>query len=118
MNIDEQEVYKKIGANLKSYRRAIGMTQAQLAEKSEVQRTSVTNIEAGRQKAPVHVLFQLCAALEVELAAVLPANAEVVQGRTVAIEIDGLVHEMPPKAAASFRYLRQQLQAKRMGGED
>lgn len=54
------------------------MTQAQLAEAVGVLRTSVTNVEAGRQKLPLHLLYKMCITLDVEIASIVPSNEEVI----------------------------------------
>ena len=57
------EVYAKVGAAIRSRRNAIGMTQASLATKAGLGRTSVTNIENGSQSILVHQLIDVANAL-------------------------------------------------------
>lgn len=77
MDIDERLLYGIIGERLKQRRLEAHATQAQLAEATGVLRTSVTNIEAGRQKLPLHLLYRMCVALNVEISSVVPSNEEV-----------------------------------------
>lgn len=75
--IDEAKLFALIGERIKRRRIARKQTQAWLAGRAGVLRTSVTNIETGRQKVPLHVLYALCNALEVDPLDVLPSLAEV-----------------------------------------
>ena len=106
MDIDEALLYQRVGKSVRGRRKEVGMTQAQLAAEVGVLRTSVTNIETGRQKAPLHVLFRICAALGVEVATVIPEYAEIVRPNAVPVEVDGEVRLIPPKAAEALEHLR------------
>lgn len=75
--VDDVQLYKTIGERLKQLRLEAGMTQAQLAAATGVLRTSVTNIEAGRQKPPLHLLYRMCVVLDVEVSSIVPSNEEV-----------------------------------------
>lgn len=80
--IDDQLLYKTIGAKLRDLREnAAGgrKTQADLAELVGLERTSITNIEKGVQKVPLHVLYRICNVFEVSLAEVLPSIEQVQQ---------------------------------------
>jgi hypothetical protein len=67
-------------------------------------RTSITNIEAGRQKAPLHVIYTICDALDVDPLKILPTPSEVRQQvhEEVAIGAER-VARVPPKAAEFLR---------------
>lgn len=58
-------MYAQIGAEIRRRREALGLSQAQLAEKIGVGRTSVTMIERGAQAILVHQLIEIAAALRV-----------------------------------------------------
>jgi transcriptional regulator with XRE-family HTH domain len=80
--IDEQLVYSVLGEKIRKLREAqLGgrgrMTQLELAEMVGLERTSITNIERGNQKVPLHVLFKICEALKSPMIDVLPKTAEV-----------------------------------------
>ena len=60
-------LYKEIGRRIREARKAKNVTQSELAEAIGLTRTSVTNIEKGRQKLLVHSLFEIAAALKVSL---------------------------------------------------
>jgi transcriptional regulator with XRE-family HTH domain len=95
---DISKLYKIIGRRLKQRRKELGMTQSELAETIGHLRTSVANIEAGRQKAPLHVLFTLSNELGIELASIIPTNAEV-EGSTGSTEVIPWKERYPLTAA-------------------
>lgn len=45
-----QPVYRQFGSKIESIRTALGISQAELAKRVGLERTSVCNIEAGRQR--------------------------------------------------------------------
>lgn len=80
--IDEKRLYQALGRHLRVLREQHGqaagrMTQAQLADRIGMERTSITNIEKGNQKVPLHVLFRICEVLGVEPSSALPALTDV-----------------------------------------
>jgi transcriptional regulator with XRE-family HTH domain len=66
--------YAEFGIKLKRAREKAGLTQKQLADRVELPRTSVTNIEHGRQRIALHQLIQFGQALGVEPLELLPAE--------------------------------------------
>lgn len=105
--IDEERLYKALGAQLRKLRDGASgtsgrLTQADLANMVGLERTSITNIEKGNQKVPLHVLYKICEALGVSVDQVLPSLADV---RAVAhstlssVEFYGSTVPLPPKAA-------------------
>ncbi len=75
--IDQDRLYAMIGEHLKSHREVRGLTQLQLAERVGLERTSITNIERGRQKLPLHVLFEICRTIGIAVSDVLPRMDQV-----------------------------------------
>ena len=49
------------------------LTQEELAHRVHLKRTSITNIEKGRQKLLVHTLFDIADALDIPPTALIPA---------------------------------------------
>jgi transcriptional regulator with XRE-family HTH domain len=66
--------YLAVGELVRAARGAARMTQAQLAEGASLTRSSIANIEAGRQRVPLHVFMTLAETLEVEPASLLPGD--------------------------------------------
>lgn len=63
------EYYKQLAFNIGYYRKKIGLTQLQLAEKAGISRTHMSNIEAPNVPTPFSstALFNIADALGVEL---------------------------------------------------
>ena len=77
MNIDEMKLYAIIGRQIKLQRSRLGITQQDLADSISMSRTSITNIEAGEQKVPLHTIYQLCLYLDLDVSELLPEISEV-----------------------------------------
>ena len=108
MYVDETLLYDLIGAALKHQRQQAALTQAQLAEAIGVLRTSITNMEAGRQRPPLHVLYALCLTLGVEVTEILPPTAAVLHSGTQQVATLGMVTDVPPKTAALLKALLEE----------
>ncbi len=67
-----------LGERIKEVRQSVGMNQQELADKINLTRTSISNIEAGRQLAPLDVLYKICHTLGTELPFLLPNYTDVV----------------------------------------
>jgi transcriptional regulator with XRE-family HTH domain len=93
-------IYAELGAIIRARRESTGMSQDVLASKVGLSRTSITNIERGRQSVLVHQLVSFAAALGVEPAELIPT---VFPGRTrastggVTAEVAALVARLQEK---------------------
>jgi transcriptional regulator with XRE-family HTH domain len=65
-------VYPEIGGLIRQRRKQLKLTQEKLAPLAGLSRTSLANIEGGKQKVLVHQLFAFASALGVEPADLLP----------------------------------------------
>jgi DNA-binding XRE family transcriptional regulator len=99
MKTNEALLYQKLGQQLRQRRELAKLTQAQLAERVTVLRTSITNIEAGRQKAPLHLIYELCAVLQVDIKDMLPLMNDLVEIQNSPIEMGGRLQNVPPISA-------------------
>ena len=52
------------------------MSQAKLAQELGLSRASVVNIEAGRQRTPLHVLWRIAEELQTDIALLIPDQTE------------------------------------------
>lgn len=102
MQIDEVTLYKTIGGRLKTRREQLGKSQAWLADRVGLLRTSITNIESGRQKLPLHTLYAVCVALDCELVDILPAAGEVRMPLREEVAIDEDLRAIVPPITAKF----------------
>jgi len=67
-----ESLYRAIGTLVRGERLKLGITQDELARRVGLTRTSINNIEHGRQKIQVHTLYTLAHMLFVPVHALLP----------------------------------------------
>jgi len=72
----DEALYQLIGERVRNARKKIKMSQAKLASELEMSRTSIVNIEAGRQHAPIHVLWDIAEKLNTDVGLLLPSSSE------------------------------------------
>lgn len=65
-------IYVDLGEEIRKRREALGMTQSALAKSLGLARTSITNIEGGRQPLQVHQLYRMAAVLRAGVTDLLP----------------------------------------------
>ena len=70
-----EAVYRDFGRVVADRRKRIGLSQELLAARVGLSRTSIVNIEQGRQRVAVHLLLALAEALETQPASLLPTDA-------------------------------------------
>lgn len=106
MTSDEKRLYQLLGQRIKRHRTDAGLTQAQLAQKLGVRRTSVTNMEAGRQSISLFIIYNLLDLFNVRFDQLLPPLREVLEQREVEVPVDNQgVEVVPPKTADVLREL-------------
>jgi len=57
---------ENLGNRIATLRLSAGLSQAQLGIKMGYSRTSITNLEAGRQDLPVHKIYELATIFKIE----------------------------------------------------
>lgn len=70
---DQAVFYLEVGRRVRIARERIGLTQDALASQVMLSRTSVTNIEKGRQKVMAHTICNLAEALNIPPSELFPA---------------------------------------------
>jgi DNA-binding XRE family transcriptional regulator len=73
----QENFYKLIGIKIAEYRKKKNTSQAALATRVKISRSSVVNIELGRQHTPPHVLWQISKALNLAIQDIYPTQEEV-----------------------------------------
>lgn len=68
------DFYPEFGRRVRLARRRADLSQDTLGRLTGLNRTSITNIEAGRQRIPLHLLLDFAAALDVEPLELLPGS--------------------------------------------
>ena len=66
--------YKAFGKKVAAARDDQGDTQAELAAKVELSRTSITNIEKGRQPVQLHTAIQIADSLSTTISELIPSK--------------------------------------------
>lgn len=70
-------LYQILGSRIKTQREFKGINQSDLGEKVGIGRTSISNIEKGRQKPPLSIVYKICHELDIEVHTVLPTYIEI-----------------------------------------
>lgn len=95
--MDNQDAfYADVGRRVREARDERGLTQEALATLVSLTRTSITNIEKGRQKLLAHTLMDLAAALKVAPATLLPENHSTSSDK----KLDHFLKDRSPKERA------------------
>jgi DNA-binding XRE family transcriptional regulator len=94
--------YRKLAERVRARREALGLTQAELAEKADVSRSSIANLETGRQAILVHQFVGLAKALELPWTELMPeidepATADV---RVLPKAVEAFVAAVKPRNGA------------------
>lgn len=71
-----QRLYQLIGDRVFQRRRALELSQTEVARRLGINRVSIVNIEKGRQRAPIDLLWHLAEVLDVELNQLIPRRAD------------------------------------------
>jgi transcriptional regulator with XRE-family HTH domain len=74
MNIDI--LYHLLGQRIQQEREKAGISQSELARRLQMSRTSIVNIEAGRQRPPLHVIWQIAEQFGLEAFLIIPRQSE------------------------------------------
>jgi transcriptional regulator with XRE-family HTH domain len=72
---EQTAFYQELGANIRERRKALELSQEALARLVGLTRTSLTNIENGRQHPPLHTFCEIIQHLKVDVADLLPRRA-------------------------------------------
>jgi transcriptional regulator with XRE-family HTH domain len=79
MDFDRAGFDREVGLRLQRARKERGITQAELAKRIGLPRPSYANIESGRQRVPLDVVWRAAIVLDLSIAALVP---EPLPGRT------------------------------------
>lgn len=82
---DFDEIYRGVGRKIRQTRESQHLSQDSLAQQLGISRTSMVNIEAGRQRAPLHVLWQIAELLETKLTLLIPTPQELLAPQSHAV---------------------------------
>jgi transcriptional regulator with XRE-family HTH domain len=86
---ERTEFYRQLGENIRKTRRSLKLSQDELARAVGLTRTSLTNIENGRQHPPLHTFCDLVEQLKVGASALLPNRVASAQ----AVDVEALASQ-------------------------
>ncbi len=89
-----RDFYRELGRIISQKRKGTHLNQAALGGKVGLSRTSITNIECGRQQVAVHMLYELANALGVEPHELLPAKKFLQKEKVLRLDERHIPHEM------------------------
>lgn len=69
-------LHKLTGTRIRDHRLSLRMKQEELAQRVGLSRTSITNIESGRQRILLDHLYELASALGIEPGQLIPVRTE------------------------------------------
>jgi transcriptional regulator with XRE-family HTH domain len=92
MTPSQSAYYKDLGEKLKRARDAVHLTQARAAEAIGLNRTSITNIEKGRQPVQVHLLAEFANLYQTDIENLIVESAPAVKEEATKSILD----ELPP----------------------
>lgn len=99
----QNALYIELGKKIKNAR---GMrSQAELAKASSLSRTSITNIEKGRQHLPLHTLYAIANALEIPITELLPDQNQFAENAF----LDNIPDDIHPEAIEWIKEEAEQL---------
>lgn len=87
--------YTDLGRRLQRARTGTGITQQALAKVAGLTRSSVANVEAGRQRVPIHVLAAMADALQVETANLFDAELLSMEAGRIVVTLPLLTGDAP-----------------------
>jgi len=97
-NKAEERLYRLVGERVSSARIGTGLSQTKLAKKLGLSRVSIVNIEKGRQRPPLHVLWKIAEALGIEITDLIPTLAQIANSGA-GVQLDGKTVSMIEEAA-------------------
>lgn len=102
--ISEQDLYRAVGERVREARKGVNLTQDQLAQRVGLERSSITNIERGHQRVPLHVLYAIASALSEDPRKLIPEDTDISADSAV-VKL-GETHVRVPESvgAALFRH--------------
>lgn len=68
------KIEKRFGLSVKYYRKRLGLSQEQFAERAEIHRTYVSDIELGKVSVSIGIAEKIAKALKISLSRLLGTN--------------------------------------------
>lgn len=106
--LDEKKLYASIGSRIRQVREAQEprMSQDGLAQALKLKRTSITNIESGKQKLSLETIYLFCERFGLKVSDVLPDIGEVTYAHERSVTVAGESYAVGAKTADLVESLR------------
>jgi DNA-binding XRE family transcriptional regulator len=112
--LDDAHLYELIGTRLRDVRerKRPRVTQEDLARMVKLERTSISNIESGKQRAPLHILYRICAILGADVTHIFPSFSdvsladEVTEAKQSTVQLGNERIKLPEQVANIVRRLK------------
>jgi transcriptional regulator with XRE-family HTH domain len=108
-------LYREFGRTLRARRKQAGLSQEDLAQRVGMSRTSITNIEQGRQHVSLGALYELAGAVGARPADLLPDGQLLVKGSA---ELEKKLGNVPLQEEEKDWIRRVVSKTKSIGGSD
>lgn len=102
-------VYREFGVLLAAERKRKRLSQSQLAQLAGLSRTSITNIECGRQPIQLHQLYFLASILRIDVKNLLPKESSLEEQRSSSSQPEA-------RYIAQLKKMLEKLPANSLGG--
>jgi transcriptional regulator with XRE-family HTH domain len=96
------DFYEQFGRRLRNARLDLGLNQQALGHRVGLQRSSISNIEKGRQRVQLHMLLEFAGALDVPPAKLLPDS----------VAASDPLHRVPPDARPFVQHVLKTAKAR------
>lgn len=73
---ERDRLYQEVGRRVRARRKVKGLSQENLGAEVGISRASIVNLEKGRQRPPLHVLWEIAERLSVDPSELIPTRAE------------------------------------------
>ena len=84
MNVEK--IYKDAGELVRYRRILLDISQTEMGKRLGMTRTTVTNLEAGRQRIPLHLLYKVAKILHIPIYSLIPENTEA-DGHSLSLQV-------------------------------
>jgi transcriptional regulator with XRE-family HTH domain len=101
MKREEHQVLKRFGRQVRYYRRLKNLTQEQLGEQAQVSYKYIGEIERGRKKASIIVIFRLAHALQISMSDMVSLSKE--QGDANLMCLRSIIHHLENRDLADLK---------------
>ncbi|NAS22160.1 helix-turn-helix domain-containing protein [Herbidospora sp. NEAU-GS84] len=116
-NVGIDDFYRLVGLRIRGARLNAGLSQAELAEHLGLTRSSVANLETGRQRIALHLCVLIAKALSTEVIALLPQESSM-NGNEEISDLSARLADSPESAQDFVRAAVAQLGIKHPEGKD